>query len=360
MPISKGPQTPTEVRSPHQSLAELEDLVRTLATLDDNVEESWSHPGNFWNPGPATLRENLKLKILHAITVGSGCFRPLFGRLATSTFGVLTYHRITECKLASRDSRVTEPSINVSPRQFYRQLSGLKKQGFHFCTLDEILTERQRVHDSDTTTCIPQERMIAVTFDDIYDNVFHNAWPVLQELDIPATVFISTAFPDSSDPFPFDHWARHFFGDIPMSDWRPIQERHLEEMLSSDLIHLGAHTHTHQDFRKRPDDFALDLQQGIQQLQDRYGQQPLPFAFPYGVPRLGFANEKLMEHVRNSELTCGLTTGGHTNSFETSPFGWGRFHVFEHDSAASLAAKLDGYYEWLPTLKNSITSALKK
>lgn len=353
-------QTQTNLRSPQQSLAELEELTHALATMEKDAAVAWNSPSHFWNPGPSTLREKLKLKILHAITVGSGCFRPVFGRLATSTFGILTYHRIAERKLASRDVRVTEPSINVSPKQFYRQLSGLKQQGFLFCRLADLLAERQRISSSASQDCLPKERLIAITFDDIYDNVFHNAWPVLQELEIPATVFVSTAFPDSTEPFPFDHWARTFHGDVPVADWRPIQERHLEQMLSSDLIDLGAHTHTHQDFRDRPEEFAVDLQKGIDELSTRYGLQEMPFAFPYGVPRLGFANRNLMHHVINSRLTCGLTTGGHTNSFETNPFGWGRFHVFEHDSAASLAAKLDGYYEWLPALKNSITSKLRK
>lgn len=349
-----------DLRSVQQSLAELEELSETLSSIDGSADVSWNHPSNFWNPGPTTLRESLKLNLLHAITVGSGCFRPVFGRLATSTFGILTYHRITECRLASRDRTVSEPSINVSPKQFHSQLSGLQKQGFHFCSVNELLAEHQRVSSSDSASYEPTERLVAVTFDDIYDNVFHNAWPVLQELNIPATVFISTAFPDSTEPFPFDHWARQFHNDIPISDWRPIQNRHLEQMLASDLIDVGAHTHTHQDFRKRPDEFARDLQRGIQELQSRYEVDPLPFAFPYGVPRLGFANQQLMNHVCDSELTCGLTTGGHANAFETSPFGWGRFHVFEHDTAASLAAKLDGYYQWLPALKNSITSAFRK
>lgn len=347
------------VRSPQQTVSDIDRLqYEMLLAGDDN--RNWKDASNFWNPGPATFRENAKLRLLHGIAVGSGCFRPVFGRLATSTFGILTYHRITEKVLTSRDSRVTQPSINVSPKQFRKQLLGLQRSGFQFRSLSDVLqASTQTVNQTAEAGSLP-ERVIAVTFDDIYDNVFHKAWPVLQELNIPATMFISTAFPDSPEPFPFDHWARQFYGDVPQSDWLPIQSRHLEQMLDSDLIEVGAHTHTHQDFRTRPADFAQDLNFGIQQLQERFSVERPPFAFPYGVPRLGFANQQLVEHVRNTDLTCGLTTGGHSNTFDSDPFGWGRFHVFEHDTAASLSAKLDGYYEWLPALKNRITSALGK
>ena len=197
-----------------------------------------------------------------------------------------------------------------------------------------------------------------LTFDDIYDNVFLNALPVLQELRIPATVFISTAFIDSADPFPFDPWAQKYQSQVPVTAWQPITDEHLRGMLSCGLIELGAHTHTHQDFRNRPDDFFADVRRGMTELELRYGLDQLPFAFPYGNPRMGFSDERLMNAVRDLGLQCGLTTGAHCNVTDSSPFGWGRFHVFEHDTAHSLTSKLDGWYEWLPKIKTLLTGSV--
>ncbi|MEP3479021.1 MAG: polysaccharide deacetylase family protein [Fuerstiella sp.] len=346
--------------SSHRQIVEDVDRRELERQIEQSTDENrWQDPSNFWNPGPATFRENAKLRLLHGIAVASGSLRPVFGRLATSTFGILTYHRVSEKTSKSRDRRVVQPSINVSPKQFRNQLLGLQQKGFQFRRLSDLMQDISQQCDGRLSEGSLCERTIVVTFDDIYDNVFHNAWPILQELNIPATVFISTAFLDSPEPFPFDHWARKFYGDVSQEDWRPIQSSHLEQMLSSHLIELGAHTHTHQDFRTRPSDFSADLADGIQQLKQRFSVDRLPFAFPYGVPRLGFANQQLMDHVRKTDLTCGLTTGGHANLFGSDPYGWGRFHVFEHDSAASLSAKLDGYYEWLPALKNRVTSLLR-
>lgn len=369
-PSSLTTKSEPAFRYPQRTVSDIETLQRTILSAEADGDKRWNDVSNFWNPGPATLRENAKLRLLHGITVGSGCFRPVFGRIAKSNFGILTYHRITPKTLASRDGRVTKPSINVSPGRFYEQLSGLQKKGFQFRSLSDVIGTSTKLSNEtmaadetmsgEAAADCPPERVVVVTFDDIYDNVFHNAWPVLQELNIPATVFVSTAYLDSADPFPFDHWAQQFNGDVPRMDWRPIQHSNLEQMLGSDLIEVGAHTHTHQDFRTRPDDFAKDLDLGIQKLKERFSVEDVPFAFPYGVPRLGFANQQLMRHVCNTRLTCGLTTGSHTNQLGSSPFGWGRFHVFEHDTVSSLAAKLDGYYEWLPELKNRVTSVLRK
>ena len=55
-----------------------------------------------------------------------------------------------------------------------------------------------------------------------------------------------------------------------------------------------------------------------------------PFAFPYGRRRAGFA----------------LTTDGAPVDPRQDPFGWGRFTVYEWDTAATLLARLHGWYHW--------------
>lgn len=298
----------------------------------------------YWNPGKQTSWERLKLKLLHRTAEAGGLLRRVCGRLARRTTGILTYHRI-----APAYPGVPFPTINVTPETFRQQLAGLKQAGFHFRSLSSVLDLCDRSPDEIS------ERTVVVTFDDIYDNVYHNAWPVLQELGIPATFFISTAFVDADRPFLFDPWAMKHRQRIPVDAWRPITDRHLRIMLETDMAEVGAHTHTHQDFRDRPEAFAVDVRRGVEKLHRRFGADDLPFAFPYGSPRMGFCSEPLMDAVRDLGLRCGLTTGSHTNGITTSPFGWGRFHVFEHDTPGSLAAKLDGWYEWLPEIKNRLS-----
>lgn len=299
---------------------------------------------NYWNPGPATVRELCKLQLLHGVSLSGGILSRCLGRLAKNTVGILTYHRI-----APRIRGVESPTINVTPDSFRRQLTGLQRLGFQFASLRAVL-------DVLKTGAAVRERTVVLTFDDIYDNVFLNAFPVLQELKIPFTAFISTAFVDSKDPFLFDPWAMSFRHRIPTQTWLPVSSDHLKAMLDSGLAALGAHTHTHQDFRERPEDFGADLAEGIDQLHRMFDTVNPPFAFPFGIPRMGFCDSSLMDVVCSSALSCGLTTGAHTNHQRSSAYGWGRFHVFEHDTPLSLAGKLDGWYEWLPRLKNRFAS----
>lgn len=49
---------------------------------------------------------------------------------------------------------------------------------------------------------------VAVTFDDGYDDNYRIAYPILRELDIPATFFVSTGHIDSARPFAYD-WLVH-------------------------------------------------------------------------------------------------------------------------------------------------------
>src|SRR5690606_15967920 len=96
------------------------------------------------------------------------------------------------------------------------------------------------------------------------------AFPVLRRLKIPATVFLATAYLDSSRPFPCDDWSVTGQDDVPASAWRPLTTNECAEMQQSGLIELGAHTHTHQDFRNRPEALRDDLIQNIAELKDRF------------------------------------------------------------------------------------------
>ena len=102
-------------------------------------------------------------------------------------------------------------------------------------------------------------RTFVVTFDDGYESVYETAWPILKELSIPATVFIVTSYLDSGRPFVFDDWAAAGSAAAPAAAWRPLSTAQCNEMARDGLIELGSHTHTHADFRGRPEEFRRDL-----------------------------------------------------------------------------------------------------
>jgi peptidoglycan/xylan/chitin deacetylase (PgdA/CDA1 family) len=264
----------------------------------------------------------------------------LLGSRATLPLGILVYHRIAPVLRS-----VPRPSMNVPPRRFYEQLAGLLQRGFRFWPLCRALEHHERALD------IPP-RTVVVTFDDGFENVYSRAWRILRELDIPATVFVCTAFLDSSEPFPFDTWGLAYRQSVPPECYRPLTTEQCREMSRDGLVELGAHTHTHQDFRRRPEDFRQDLQTSVEVLHSRLGIAEPTFAFPFGRRYSGFSGDELVNAAAATGVRCALTTEANLVDPASDPFAWGRFNAYDWDTPATLSAKLEGWYSWAPRLQS--------
>lgn len=264
--------------------------------------------------------------------------RAMLGRRTECPLGILTYHRV-----AWPITGLPRPEHNVAPSRFRMQIEGLVSRGFDFWPLSKVLACRDSGED------VPP-RTVVITFDDAYESVYTNAWPILRELQVPATVFISTAYLDSDEPFPFDEWGMRFAGQVPRPYYRSLRREQCEEMWDDGLIEIGAHTHTHKDCRGRPDAFFEDLQTSVAIVREMLEVERVPFSFPFGRPQTGHAADDLAEAARRSGVTCGLTTEAVAVDPKSDPFTWGRFTAFSFDSGATLAGKLDGWYSWAPRL----------
>lgn len=88
---------------------------------------------------------------------------------------VLVYHKI--------DPKPELGLTCIHPGQFRKQIEFLIKNGFRFVTLSELAKLKN-----------PDNKTIAITFDDGYKDVYEFAFPVLSQYSIPATVFIITDY----------------------------------------------------------------------------------------------------------------------------------------------------------------------
>jgi len=252
------------------------------------------------------------------------------GTRADDSIGIFTYHR-----LSPRIRGVPAPTLNVTPDRFRKQIAGLQRRGYVFRPLAEIL-RLQRLG-------LPMPpRTVVLTFDDGFASVYKNAWPILLELQVPATVLLCTAFLDTGTPFPFDPWAQTYRRQIPVDSWRPLSSDECREMQASGLIDFGLHTHTHQDFRSRPGDLADDLRACQRILGDKFGPAEFSFAFPFG-----YYNDAMIDVIREADLTCAMTVDDCLVPDQSDPFGWARFTAHDWDTPATLAAKREGWYTWL-------------
>lgn len=276
-----------------------------------------------------------------------GALSRMFGNRSPHKFGILTYHRI-----APLTRQVPPPPYNIAPWRFREQVTGLLQRGFKFLPLKEVLNCHA------TGKAVPPKSVV-VTFDDCFESMHTHAWPILKEFNIPATLFLGTAYLDSEAPFPFDTWAEEFAELVPADQYRPISTEQCREMADSGLVELGTHTHSHADFRQHVAEFAAELETAAEILRLRFGVNQPSFSLPFGNPHAGYASAELLAAARASGATCALTTETSLVDVRTDPFGWGRLNVFDWDTSATLAGKLNGWYDWAPRLKHRMRSALK-
>lgn len=108
---------------------------------------------------------------------------------------ILVYHRVD---WPATTRRQLDPSLlSATPESFERQMAYLAR---NYCvvTIDEVLAAVRR------DTSLPPAAAL-VTFDDGYSDFLTQAWPVLERLRLPATLFVPTDY--------LDEFARRFWWD---------------------------------------------------------------------------------------------------------------------------------------------------
>ena len=248
--------------------------------------------------------------------------------------GILMYHRVVPCDKVS--SGIELPSWNVTPQQFREQLTGLLASGYQPWSLSRL------VETATAGEHIP-DNVFVITFDDGYANNCTHALPILKELKVPATIFLATNYIDSAEPFPFDDWSRKGLSAEHPDTWRALTMDECHQLLDSGVIEFGSHTHTHEDFRNRPEAFRTSLRASMDFLQSEFGITKPTLSLPYGIVRDGFAGPTYFATAKAEGAICCLTTEEELLDPASSPFGWGRFIAEDRDSASMLAVKLDGW-----------------
>jgi peptidoglycan/xylan/chitin deacetylase (PgdA/CDA1 family) len=272
--------------------------------------------------------------------LAAGC-QTICGARERTGFGILTYRRVADLP----DNR-PQPTWNVTPERFEQQLRGLVRRGWQAWPLRQVL------HYVERELPIPRKTFV-ITFDDGYANVFLHAYPVLSRLHLPATLFLATAYLDSQQPFPSDDWSAAGTPGTPTDTWRPLTTDECRRLTANSLVEIGAHTHTHGDFRDHPEALQADLAENLRVLRESFGIERPTFALPYGTRADGFASPELAEAARSAGAICCLNSEPDMVRLADSPFEWGRFTVTQNDTAGTLAGKLGGWHNALRSVGNS-------
>lgn len=115
-----------------------------------------------------------------------------------------------------------------------------------------------------------------LTFDDGYLDFYTHVYPLLRQLQVPATLFVTTGFVEDQVPYPL--WGRNVGAVAPVT-WTM-----LGEMAASGLVTLGAHTHTHPVLDTiTHDQLTEELIRPLKLFQNRLQMTPVHFAYPKAI-----------------------------------------------------------------------------
>ena len=177
----------------------------------------------------------------------------------SKSFGsILQYHHV---------SNKTPKATSISPEQLEAHFRYLEKENFSVIPLDELVIALKNKQP------LP-EKTVAITFDDAYESIFENAYPLLKQRDWPFTIFVAT------DPIDLR------YGD--MLSWDQLRLMQQNGALIAN--HTRAHRHltsklpdeTNRDWLARVE---KDLRWTEQRIANEIPQQKAKaklFAWPYG------------------------------------------------------------------------------
>jgi peptidoglycan/xylan/chitin deacetylase (PgdA/CDA1 family) len=168
----------------------------------------------------------------------------------------LTFHALE----GSRDN------ITFPPALFRSGLAALAARGLCPERLEGLAA---RLRDGEA---LPPSAF-ALTFDDGYRTVYTEAFPVLAELGMTATVFLCTGAPARA-PLAGELPP---MGGRPLLTWSQIREMHRAG------IAFGAHTLTHPDLtRLDPAAVETEIRESQARIEDALGSPVRAFAYPFG------------------------------------------------------------------------------
>jgi len=175
--------------------------------------------------------------------------------------------------------------LTVHPRRFAHQMRWLKRLGYQGLSMRDLMPYLQGEKTG---------KVIGLTFDDGYQNVFHNALPILQQLGFTATNYmVSNEFGGTN------HWDAK--NGVPTARLMSVEETRQWVAAGQEI---GSHTMNHVHLPDiDPDEARRQIQQSKSELEALFQVEIQSFCYPYG-----HKTEQIQQWVADSGYTNATTT----------------------------------------------------
>jgi peptidoglycan/xylan/chitin deacetylase (PgdA/CDA1 family) len=234
-------------------------------------------------------------------------------------------------------------------------------------------------------------RAVSITFDDGYANNMEFAYPILQKYSASATIFLSSAYMESGEIFPFlkvkliklalgaklspdalyeyrstpldlvmervDRWWGDVKSRLSSDQWGALRPLTVDEVRSSDtkLVDFGAHSHTHCILKNEIGERRRDeIRLSINKVSEWTGRRVSLFAYPNGQHRdFGEADIKVLESEGIQAAVTGISGA---NSFKADPLRLKRYPLGMWHGEAGFHAEVAGFRSALLSLRRRLGS----
>jgi len=294
----------------------------------------------------------------------------------------------------------------VNPKNFKSQLIWLKRN-YKIISLSALI----ELHQSKKRLT---ENILALTFDDGYENIYKHAFPILKELELPATVFIATDLVDEQKPLwvdrleyaisntnlksltmeingairnlPTDNHrnkcktdiairkylknidnekkenllieienqlGERLIGDFGASPYKGLTWEQIQEM-SKNGIGFAPHTKSHPILSKLPaEKISSEIIESYNLCEQKIGRILKIFAYPNG-QKEDF-NEEIIEILKREGFIAALTTIPGTIKPGLNPYSLPRFSLDESDNLIFFRITISGIRNYMQLIRDTLS-----
>ncbi|MDH5545364.1 MAG: polysaccharide deacetylase family protein [Gammaproteobacteria bacterium] len=221
------------------------------------------------------------------------------------TIPILCYHRFDD----------ERGKMSVSTDKFRQQMQYLKDNGYRVISLKDALSFFQGKQ------AIPL-RSVVITIDDGYRSNYTEAFPIFQEFNFPATIFLYTDFLGAPDALTYTQ---------------------IREMHKSGLIDFQPHSKSHpnlvlmhgddseEEYRQRVE---AEIESSSSRISSIIETDMFSFAYPFGD-----TNELVISKLKDRNFSVAATVQPGTNPAFATPFMLKRTMIFgDHDYETFIAS----------------------
>lgn len=231
---------------------------------------------------------------------------------------VLCYHGVTERATRHPDDRF---GLHVREDRFRDHLDYLRRH-YRVISLRDYLGARKGQWQ------LP-DYAVVITFDDGHRNFYTAAAPLLENLQMPAVMFLISDRV-ATNGMQSQTWSDN--DDREYLSWNEVRE------LTTRGFEFGSHTCSHQKLSQiSPDEIEHELSDSKTTIEHQVKTDGLPLAYPFGM-----TNEYIASRAAALAYSCAFTTETGFNNQMTELFKLHRTLIGDDDDIAAFAARVAG------------------